>query len=158
MLAPNRMSTLEMIIGLRNSMMTESIWDEEQLLEAEAAVLQVHYKHAVRMLAERFPELELSVAEVCAGIHASEQPTRPCPCRGTSSRVGRGCCRRLTSACPDARSGAPRPDGYGAPFCNKHGKEVIAWVYEWVRAWGPDYARHGLDVRPHCLPPMVPRT
>ena len=158
-LAHNLMSTRENIIELQNGMEKESIWDEEQLLEAEAAVLQVHYKHAVRILAEAFPELELSVAEVCAGIHASEQPTRPCPCGG--GKLARWPWMLQTvdlGFCPNARSGAPSPDGSGAPFCQKHGKEIIMWVYEWVRAWDPDHERRGVGVQPHCLPPMVPRT
>ena len=51
--------------------------EEDEGREEREEVARVRYKHALRKLAEAFPELEIP-AGLSAGLHASEQGTRPC--------------------------------------------------------------------------------
>jgi len=48
--------------------------------EEEEDLARVRYRHALRRLAKAFPELEVPVPELCAGLQADQQCTRPCPC------------------------------------------------------------------------------
>ena len=56
------------------------VGDEGMYNEEEEEVARVRYLYALRRLAKAFPELEVPVPELCAGLQAALQCTRPCPC------------------------------------------------------------------------------
>jgi hypothetical protein len=56
------------------------VGDEGAYNEEDEDLARARYKHALRKLAKAFPELEVLVPELCAGLQANQQCTRPCPC------------------------------------------------------------------------------
>ena len=56
------------------------VGDEGAYNEEDEDLARARYKHALRKLAKAFPELEVLVPELCAGLQADQQCTRPCPC------------------------------------------------------------------------------
>ena len=108
--------------------------EEDEGREEREEVARVRYKHALRKLAEAFPELELP-AGLYAGLHASEQVTRPCPCG--AGRLARWPWVLQTKAlgfCPGAvvAEDPDSPDG-------RHDWEDICWRGEWIGKWPYGY-------------------
>ena len=99
--------------------------EEDEGREEREEVARVGYKHALRKLAEAFPELEIP-AGLYAGLHASEQVTRPCPCG--AGRLARWPWVLQTKAlgfCSGAWLNPDCPDG-------RHDWEDICWRNEWI--------------------------
>ena len=91
---------------------------------------RVRYKYALLRLAAAFPEFEVPVAELCAGLNASEQQTRPCPC-------GVGQLPRWPWVVQTARLGFcpgcwDEVDGSYEEHCSF---EMVHWRNEWIDAW-----------------------
>ena len=74
--------------------------DEDAYDEEKEDSARVQYKHTLRKLAKAFLELEVPVRELCEGLQADLQRTRPCycvlgqlarwliPCSGRDCRAG----------------------------------------------------------------------
>ena len=86
--------------------------------QEEAA--RVRYKYALRKLSAAFPELDTPVMDMCAGLHASQQRTRECPC-------GAG----LLAQWPWVLQTVD----LGFCGCEKADWEQICWRTEWISAW-----------------------
>ena len=52
------------------------VGDEGAYNEEDEDLARARYKHALRKLAKAFPELEVLVPELCAGLQANQQCTR----------------------------------------------------------------------------------
>ena len=113
---------------------------------------RVKYVHALRRLAAAFPELKIP-AELHAGVDASGQETRPCPCgAGLLPRwpwvlqtVSLGFC---PSSEVDWRKSTN--DKATADRSGRHSLEVQMWRSEWIKAApGGDHIDYSMVVE-HC--------
>ena len=113
--------------------------DEETRLES-LQILRIKYKHALRRLAAEFPELSIPPG-LHAGLDASEQETRPCPCgAGKLSRwpwalqtVCLGFCPSSHKYIDWSKLGSYEDLKYDDAWM-KHGNEMIKWRDEWMLA------------------------
>ena len=107
--------------------------DEYHNEEAEE-MARVRYKHALRRLASAFPELDVDVARLCAGLPATEQNTRPCPCgAGVLARWPWVVHSMRLGFCPGTL--VPNRCGIGMHKCGRCSWEFVCWRSEWVNAW-----------------------
>ena len=72
-------NTLEHLLTEQESGEEEEEEDEEER-EQDIKKARVFYEHSLRRLAREFPDLQVPVTQLVAGLHAREQCTRPCPC------------------------------------------------------------------------------
>ena len=85
------------------------VGDEGAYNEEDEDLARARYKHALRKLAKAFPELEVLVPELCAGLQANQQCTRPCPC-------GAGLLAKWPWAPCEMAMGAANPTAWVLPW------------------------------------------
>ena len=114
-----------------------SDYEEDEGQEEREEVAKVKYKHALRQLAEAFPELQIP-AGLHAGLDASEQETRPCPCgTGLLSRWPWVLQTAALGFGPSAAVDGVSDDAATADIQGKHDWEMISWRSEWISS-APD--------------------
>ena len=123
-------NTLEHLLTEQESGEEEEEEDEEER-EQDIKKARVFYEHSLRRLAREFPDLQVPVTQLVAGLHAREQCTRPCPCGvGDIPRWPWVLSTSSLGFCPEAQTG-PEP----WQTCGRHRWEFICWRGEWIRAW-----------------------
>ena len=116
-----------------------SDYEEDEGQEEREEVAKVKYKHALRRLAEVFPELHIPDG-LHAGLGAGEQESRPCPCgTGLLARWPWVLQTASLGFCPSAdwSTDGARDDAATADIQGKHSWEIICWRSEWISA-APD--------------------
>ena len=120
--------------------------DEGLYNEEEEDVARVRYRHALQRLAKAFPELEVPVPELCAGLQADQQCTRPCPCgAGHLAKWPWVLQTPQLGFCPGGEWGE---DDEEVTTQGKHDWEVISWRHEWVMACPGARETDGASITP----------
>ena len=110
--------------------------EDEDHDEEREEVARVEYKHALRRLAAEFPELKVP-AGLHAGVDASAQETRPCPCgAGLLARWPWVLQSVSLGFCPtsDVDWSESTDDKATAELQDVHSHEMVTWREEWIMA------------------------
>ena len=118
----------------------EDEFEDEETRSESIEVARIKYKHALRRLAAEFPELMIPPG-LHAGLDASEQETRPCPCgAGKLSRwpwalqtVCLGFCPSSHKYIDWSKLGSYEDLKYDDAW-EKHRCEMLKWRDEWMLA------------------------
>ena len=122
------------------------VGDEGAYNEEDEDLARARYKHALRKLAKAFPELEVLVPELCAGLQADQQCTRPCPCgAGHLAKWPWVLQTPQLGFCPGGEWGE---DDEEVTTQGKHDWEVISWRHEWVMACPGARETDGASITP----------
>ena len=122
------------------------VGDEGAYNEEDEDLARARYKHALRKLAKAFPELEVLVPELCAGLQANQQCTRPCPCgAGHLAKWPWVLQTPQLGFCPGGEWGE---DDDEVTTQGKHDWEVISWRHEWVMACPGARETDGASITP----------
>ena len=122
------------------------VGDEGAYNEEDEDLARARYKHALRKLAKAFPELEVLVPELCAGLQANQQCTRPCPCgAGLLAKWPWVLQTPQLGFCPGGEWGE---DDEEVTTQGKHDWEVISWRHEWVMACPGARETDGASITP----------
>ena len=111
-------------------------YEEDEEPEEGEEVARAKYKHALRRLAAEFPELKIP-AGLHAGVDASRQETRPCPCgAGLLPRWPWVLQTVRLGFCPsnDIDWSKSTDDKATAEVVNVHFWELCSWRDEWIMA------------------------
>jgi len=118
----------------------EDEFEDEETRSESIEVARIKYKHALRRLAAEFPELMIPPG-LHAGLDASAQETRPCPCGGGKlprwpwalQTVCLGFCPSSHKYIDWSKLGSYEDLKYDDAR-NKHSIEMINWREEWMLA------------------------
>ena len=111
------------------------VGDEGMYNEEEEEVARVRYLYALRRLAKVFPELEVPVPELCAGLKAALQCTRPCPCGvGLLARWPWVLQTTGLGFCSGGEWGEDEDSQQVETTQGQHFWEYFSWREEWIMA------------------------
>ena len=119
---------------LEDRLPEQFVGDEGAYNEEEEDVARVRYRHALRRLAAAFPDLEVPVPELCAGLQADLQCTRPCPCgAGLLAKWPWVLQTPQLGFCPGGEWDIELDDEE-VTTQSRHDWESISWRSEWIKA------------------------
>ena len=132
---------------LEDRLPEQFVGDEGAYNEEEEDVARVRYKHALRRLATAFPELEVPVPELCAGLQADLQCTRPCPCEaGLLAKWPWVLQTPQLGFCPGGEWGENDDEEWTTQ--SKHDCESFSWRHEWIMACPVARETYGASITP----------